>query len=104
MRAVDPGPSMENAPWYKDATPEPLTPGKIYKFEIAVMPAANTFKKGDRIRVELANGDSPITEIVFAHDYLPNQVGHDTIYHDAEHPSQIILPVTNKVTAMQTQK
>jgi uncharacterized protein len=99
LREIDPKYSMENAPSYKDTAFEPLTPGKIYKFEIAVMPSATLFKRGDRIRVELANGDSPITDIVFTHDYAPYQVGRDTIYHDAEHPSQILLPVLPRETA-----
>ena len=102
LRALDPEYSMANAPWYKDKAPEPLVPGKVYKFEIAIMPAANLFKKGNRIRLELANGDSPMTDIVFAHDYAPNQVGRDTIYHSAAYPSQLILPVANKVAAMGT--
>jgi uncharacterized protein len=102
LRALDPQYSTANAPWYKDKSPEPLVPGKIYKFEIAIMPAANLFKKGSRIRLELANGDSPMTDIVFAHDYAPYQVGRDTFYHNAQYPSQLILPVTNKVAAMGT--
>jgi putative CocE/NonD family hydrolase len=101
LRAIDPRYSRDNAPWYRDASAEPLKPGEVYKFEIAVMPAANLFKKGDRIRVELANGDSPITDIVFAHDYEPNQVGRDTIYHNAQYPSQIVMPVLGRQTAMQ---
>ncbi len=100
MRQLDPKYSMPNAPFYSATTPEKLTPGKVYKFEIAVMPTAFVFKKGDRIRIELANGNSPLTDGPFAHDYTPDQVGTDTIYHDAQHPSHIVLPVMNKVAAM----
>ncbi len=45
-RRIDGEQSMENAPWYTHDAPEPLEPGKVYKFEIAVMPTAYLFKKG----------------------------------------------------------
>ncbi len=92
-RAIDPARSLPNAPWYTHVDPQPIEPGKIYQYEIAVMPTAYLFRKGSRIRLELANGDSQLTEFVFQHDYTPNKVGTDTIYHDAEHPSQLIVPV-----------
>ena len=92
-REVDAEKSLENAPWYKHVAPQPLEVGKVYKFEIAVMPTAYLFKKGNRIRLELANGDSQLTEFVFQHDYTPNKVGEDTIYHDRTRPSELLLPV-----------
>ncbi len=100
MRHIDAKYSGPNAPWYDATKPEPLTPGKVYKFEISVMPTAYVFKKGDRIRVELANGDSPLTDGPFGHDYTPDMVGTDTIYHNADYPSQLILPVASKIAAM----
>ena len=57
------------------------------------MPTAYRFKKGSRIRLELANGDSNVTEGVFAHPYTPDKVGRDTIHHDARFPSRLLLPV-----------
>jgi predicted acyl esterase len=92
-RAIDASRSLPNAPWYDNTAPEPIEPGKVYKFEIAVMPTAYRFKKGSRIRLELANGDSQLTEFVFQHDYAPGKVGTDTIYFTKEHPSHIVLPV-----------
>jgi predicted acyl esterase len=92
-RALDRKQSTEYAPWYTHAKPERLKPGKVYRFEIAVMPTSHRFKKGSRIRLELANGDSSVTEFVFAHEYSPDKVGRDTIYHDAKRPSRLFLPV-----------
>ena len=92
-RAIDAARSLPNAPWYTHVDPQPIKPGRIYQYEIAVMPTAYRFKKGSRIRLELANGDSQLTEFVFQHDYTPKKVGTDTIYHDAEHPSHLIVPV-----------
>jgi predicted acyl esterase len=92
-RAIDAARSLENAPWYDNTTPEPIEQGQVYKFEIAVMPTAYRFKKGSRIRLEIANGDSQLTEFVFQHDYAPGKVGTDTIYFSREYPSHIVLPV-----------
>jgi uncharacterized protein len=48
------------------------------------------------IRLELADGDSQLTEIVFQHDYTPDKVGVDTIHHDAGHQSMLFIPVMEK--------
>ena len=92
-RTLDSKLSTEYAPWYRHGKPQKLVPGKPYRFEIAVMPTAHRFREGSRVRLELANGDSSVTESIFAHEYAPNKVGRDTIYHNAERPSRIFLPV-----------
>ncbi len=92
-RAIDQDRSRLCAPWYTHDDPQPIEPGRIYQFQIAVMPTAYRFTKGSRIRLEIANGDSQLTEFVFQHDYTPDKVGTDTIYHGSEYPSHILLPV-----------
>ena len=82
-------------PFYTHANPQPLTPGEIYQFDIEVLPISYLFKKGHRIRLEIVNGDSPVTDGVFNHPYHPTQMGTDTIHHDAAHASCIVLPVVN---------
>ncbi len=89
----DPAKSTEDIPHYTHANPKPLTPGKVYALEIPLMAIAWRFQKGSRIRVEIACGDSPITDGLFFHVYRPDKIGSDTIHHDANHPSQLILPV-----------
>ena len=78
--------------------PEMMTPGEIYEFEIDMWDTSNLFKAGHRIRVEISssnfprynrnlNSGNPIatdTEIT---------VANQTIYHDADHPSHVVLPV-----------
>jgi len=93
MRAIDKKLSRPHAPHYAFTSKEPIVPGRVYPFTIAVMPTAYRFKAGSRIRLELANGDSSVTEGVFAHPYTPDKVGRDTIHHDARYPSQLLLPV-----------
>lgn len=85
--------NTEEYPYYTHARSTPLTPGKIYKLEIPLQPIAHIFRRGNCIRVEIACGDSPVTDGLFFHQYRPDKIGADTIYHDAEHPSQLILPV-----------
>jgi uncharacterized protein len=75
--------------------PEPLQPGRIYQFEIEVWPTSWVFKKGHRIRLELANGDSRVFDAPFGHHY-GLKMGTDTIYHDARHPSHVLLPISPK--------
>jgi putative CocE/NonD family hydrolase len=85
--------STELSPHYTHARSEPLTPGRIYEVEIPLQPIAYRFRQGNRIRVEVANGDSPVTDALFFHIYRPDKMGADTIHHNADHPSRLILPV-----------
>lgn len=92
-REIDKKQSLPNAPWYKHTSPRALKRNKIYELEIAIMPTAFRFRKGSRLRLELSNGDSQFTEIVFHHEYTPDKVGQDTIYHDVQKPSRLVLSV-----------
>jgi uncharacterized protein len=97
MRAIDKKLSKSHAPHYSHTKPQMLTPNRVYEFTIAVMPTAYRFKRGSRIRLELANGDSSVTEVHFSHPYTPDKVGRDIIHHDARYPSRLLLPVMDGV-------
>jgi putative CocE/NonD family hydrolase len=92
-REKDQARSTPQRPFYTHSNPQPLAPGAIYEFDIEVLPVAYVFKKAHRIRLELANGDSPATDGVFSHPYHPSLMGTDTVHHDAVHASRIVLPV-----------
>jgi len=73
-------------------------PGKIYPITIKLYPTSNIFKKGHRIRVDVSSSNFP------RFDVNPNTgeplngnrrqvVAANTVHHDADHPSHIILPV-----------
>ena len=75
-----------------------VTSGKIEKYLIDLWSTSNLFRRGHRIRVEISSSNFP------KYDRNPNtghpigedaerQVAHQTIYHDAEHLSHILLPV-----------
>ena len=46
------------------------------------------------MRLELVNGDSAVTDMLWTHYYNPNKIGSDTIHHSPEHPSALVLPVS----------
>ena len=89
----DPRRDTEAMPHYSHQKANPLEPGKIYKIEIPLLAIGYRFHKGNRIRVEVCEGDSPVTDNLFFHFYRPDKIGTDTIYHDAQHPSELLLPV-----------
>ena len=80
-------------PIYSHNNPQPIVPGEIHTYEIEVMPCAYRFKAGHRIRLEIVNGDSPLTDSLFTHQYLYYKVGTDTFWHNAKNPSRLKLPV-----------
>jgi hypothetical protein len=85
---------------YRNASlkPELLSPGKVYPLNLDRMLTSNVFREGHRIRVQISaafsphfsrnlqTGESEITS-------SKTQLGHIRIYHDAEHPSRIVLPI-----------
>lgn len=92
-RALDEKRSTEMEPYHTHTDPQPLKPGEVYRFDISVEPNAFRFKKGNRIRLEIANGDSPVTDMLWTHYYQPNKIGQDTIWHSAKYASALVLPV-----------
>jgi uncharacterized protein len=93
-RALDAAKSTEMEPHHTHADPQPIEAGKVYRFDISLEPIAHRFKKGSRVRLELVNGDSVVTDVLWTHYYNPNKIGADTIHHSREHPSALVLPVT----------
>jgi predicted acyl esterase len=97
-RTVDPSRSKPWKPFHPHLTRAPLNPGEIYEFNIEVMPTANLFKPGRRIGLKISSVDDETPK-----NMLENVgVGHlwrqtpsmVTIWHDADHPSHLLLPVT----------
>ena len=75
-----------------------MQPGTIYPLEIKLYPTSNVFKKGHRIRLDISSSNFP------RFDVNPNtgeklnyndrkKIAINTIYHDAEHPSYVELPL-----------
>ena len=93
-RELDAGKSTEMEPYHTHANPQPIEPGKVYRLDFSLEPMAHRFRKGNRIRLEIVNGDSVVTDVLWTHYYNPNKIGTDTLHRSKEHPSALILPVT----------
>ncbi|MBV9579030.1 MAG: hypothetical protein JO057_10610 [Chloroflexi bacterium] len=72
--------------------PQAIVPGAIVRYDVEVWPTSYLFRRGNRIRVEIANGDSMVADGLFAY-YYGHKVGEDRYYHDAEHPSHVLLSI-----------
>ncbi|HWB97175.1 MAG TPA: CocE/NonD family hydrolase [Bryobacteraceae bacterium] len=85
---------------YRNSTQkaEPVEPGKVYAYDIDLWATSNVFKAGHRIRLYVSSSNFPrfnrnlntgepnlsSTRMVKA---------RQTIYHDAQHPSALVLPL-----------
>jgi putative CocE/NonD family hydrolase len=88
---------------YRNSTAkaEPITPNQVYKYTIDLWATSNVFKAGHRIRVYLSSSNFPrfnrnlnTGEKTIGATRM--EKARQTIYHDAEHPSAIILPLIPK--------
>ena len=91
-RELDESRSKIGRPFHPHRDPKPIEPGKVYRFDIEVWPIAHVFVTGNRIRLQITNGDSSVTDGNYSHFY-GLKFGSDTIFHDADHPSHVVLPV-----------
>ena len=82
-------------PFYTHSNPQPLEPGNVVELEVEILPFSNVFKKGHRLRLEISNSDLPITDGLFTHQYSWFNVGRDTIHHDAQYASRLVIPVVS---------
>lgn len=80
--------------------PTALVPGEILKYEFTLSPVCYVFKKGHKLRVDLCSNDAKYFEAnpnafidlntATEKDYV---TAEQTVYHDAEHPAVLELPV-----------
>lgn len=86
---------------------ELMKPGEVYEFQIEPFPTANVFKKGHRIRLDISSSNFP------RFDVNPNTgeplglnrrvvTADNTVYHDAGHPSSVVLPIVPRSAAPST--
>ena len=80
------------------APPEFITPDEVYEYIITLGPTSQMFFKGHRIRIDISSSNFPMYD---RNMNTGNPIGEDatgvkatqTVYHDANHPSYIDLPV-----------
>jgi len=85
---------------YRESYCEPslLEPDRIYQYTIQVNPTGNLFEPGHRIRLDITSSDFPNFDRnhnTGAHEYRDAELktAHQRVFHDAAHPSCLILPV-----------
>jgi putative CocE/NonD family hydrolase len=100
-RALDPTRSKPGQPFHKLTlnSIKPVQPGEILEYQIQILATANQFKAGHRLCLEITAMDVPTgTGAMTDVEYIPYHVCRSetvthSIYHDAEHPSHLLVPV-----------
>ena len=97
FRKIDKNLSRPGLPWHSFQNPLQLKPCTTYEFQIELQPVFKTFKKGCRIWLKIASDDALYSTLDSASRYVETPISPEasliSIYHDAEHPSHIRLPV-----------
>ena len=85
---------------YRDSQerPVPMIPGHVYKFAIDLWSTSNVFRRGHILRLEVSSSNFPRfdrnmntgEDQATARESVP---ATNTIYHDAAHPTALILPI-----------
>lgn len=78
--------------------PKLLLPGQIYAFSVELQPTSNVFKRRHRIRLHVTSSSFPLWDrnLNTGHPQGMDaqlQSADQTIYHDTDRPSHIILPI-----------
>ncbi|MBC7800776.1 MAG: CocE/NonD family hydrolase, partial [Gemmatimonadaceae bacterium] len=89
-RAEDPALTTEMRPFHTHDRIDPIEPGTIYELRIELLPMSVLVRRGDRLRLEISNWESAITEAPMTHWY-GQKVGTDTYHHNARYPSCLRL-------------
>jgi len=78
--------------------PSLIEPGRAYEYLIDLWATSNVFKQGHRIRLDITSSNfprwdrNPNTGHAFGSD-SELVIAHQTILHDDEHPSFVVLPI-----------
>ena len=91
----------EGADQIDSPLPSPISPGDVYEYTIEFLATSMVFQRRHRLRIMVTsslfpaydlnpNTGAPIGEDV------PSRLANQTIYHNAEYPSHILLPIVMK--------
>ena len=87
---------------YRESMREPalMEPGQIYEFTITLGDISHVFKAGHRVQVDISSSNFPKHDrnlntggTLYTETEEDILIANNTIYHDAERPSYIVLPV-----------
>ncbi len=77
---------------------EPIVPGKVYLYNIDLWATSNVFRAGHQIRLYVSSSNFPrFNRNLNTGESTMGATGMvkatQTIYHDSEHPSALVLPI-----------
>jgi predicted acyl esterase len=100
FREVDESKSKPGQPFHSFQNPIDLEPNTIYEFQVELGPIFNTFKKGNKVWIQIAGEDPGYSTWDSSSLYLrrgieeiPPMKHEIAIYHDSEHQSHLLLPI-----------
>jgi putative CocE/NonD family hydrolase len=80
--------------------PTPIEANRVYEYRLRVGSTANLFKQGHRIRLEVSSSNFPMFDINPGNGQrsgeatlLQAKVATQAVFHDADRPSRLLLPV-----------
>ena len=86
-------------PYHSHAGREPLVPNKAYEFSIEIRPYGIVLKRGSKLRLKLrcSDDETPANHLhaIGAGHILSQESTRVTVYHDSDHPSSLLLPITS---------
>jgi predicted acyl esterase len=95
LRELDTAKSRPGQPYHPFRNPVRPEPGKVYEYQIELMPIFHTFKTGHKIWIQISSTDSwyqSFLRTVDISEMVPLPATN-IVYHDKEHPSHLLLPV-----------
>lgn len=77
-----------------------MNPGEVYKFNIDLWATSNVFRQGHKLRVEISSSNFPRFDrnLNTGQNAAASAIcvsATNTILHDAEHPSALVLPIAH---------
>lgn len=98
QRELDPDKSKPWRPYHKHTSRDPLTPGEIYEFQIEINPVGLLVKPGEKLGIRIKGADNEQAQDIIEHMAMGHLaragVSVVSVYHNADYPSQLLLPVT----------
>lgn len=78
--------------------PTPIEPGRPYEYEIDLWSTCHVFKAGHRVRLQVTSSNFPRWDRNLNTGEPPAaatamQVAHQTVFHERDRPSRVVLPV-----------
>lgn len=97
QRELDDARSEPWLPYQHHTERKPIVPDHIERFDIPIVPTANRFVPGTRLKLKISTADDPSTNSLeaIAGGHIRRRVpSRITVHHSREHPSLLLVPVT----------